>query len=111
MKTSLTNTKAKMESKAEKEANSTRYVVLSLWYHETNKCIYSTHPYAVVLYAREAFEEVMQGDLHVFKHKLAKKCAKNESCDVVNLVSQVKDTWISTWLQDQCIFFGGDWTS
>lgn len=59
-------------------------------------CLYSTHPYAVVLRAREAFEEVTQGDLHEFKHALATKCAENPNCDAANLVSQVKETWIKS---------------
>ena len=65
-------------------------------------CLYSTHPYAVVLRAREAFEEDTKGDLHAFKHELAEKCADNESCNVLNLVSQVKERWISSLPAIRC---------
>jgi hypothetical protein len=75
-------------------------------------CLYSTHPYAVVLRAREAFEEDTQGDLHAFKHELTKKCAENEGGDVLNVVSQVKERWISSLPAIQCavdIILEEDW--
>jgi hypothetical protein len=59
-------------------------------------CLYSTHPYTVVLRIRETFEEVTMGDLHVFKRDLAEKYAKNGSCKAKNLVSQIKEMWSSS---------------
>ena len=85
-----------MEFEAEKEARNTRYaVLLGLWHRKTYARLYSTHPYAVIIRAREAFEEITAGDLHAFKNELAEKCAANKDCDATNLVSQVKEKWIS----------------